>query len=187
MLPFIVPAIAIGIVISSWILAAVKPISFMQALSTIFVAVTLGVLVYLMKPLIEKMKDFSLFEIAKTTLMIAAIATGLVIASWILTKMSFFTFKESMLLIMSSLAIGLAVLFITPAFYLLKSVSRDDMIKAGINIVIAATTIMISSWLLSMGNYEDFPDWKWSLGTGLAITAFAGIIWILNKMKLISY
>lgn len=184
MLPIIIPAIALGIVISSWILSTVKPISFMQALSTIFVAVTLGVLVYLMKPLIEKMEDLSLKEIAKTTLMIAAIATGLVLASWILTKMSFFTFKESLLLIMSSLAIGLAVLFIAPAFYLLKSVSREDMIKASINIVIAATTIMISSWLLSMGNYDEFPDWKWSLGVGLAITAFTGIIWMLNKIGL---
>jgi hypothetical protein len=184
LLPIIVPAIALGIVISSWILAAVKPISFMQALSTIFVAVTLGVLVYLMRPLIDKMKDLSLKEIGMTTLMIVAIAAGLVLASRVLTLMSFFTFKESMQLIMTSLAIGLAVLFIAPAFYLLKSVSRDDMIKAGINIVIAATTIMISSWLLSMGNYDDFPDWKWSLGTGLAILEFVGIVWLINKMNL---
>ena len=183
-LALIIPALAMGLVVASWILSAVKTLSFMQMISAVFVAVTIGILVYLMKPLIEKMKDLSLGQILNTTLLVAALAAGLVVASVILTKMHFFTFKESLQLIMTSLAIGLAVLFITPAVYILKSIKTDDMIQAGGNIVIAAAAIFASSWLLSLGNYDNYPDWQWSLGSGLAILAFAGTMWLIKKMDL---
>jgi len=183
LLPIIIPALAIGLVIASVILSGIHPLTLMQMVSSIFVAVTIGVLVYLMKPLIEKMKDFSLGQIVNTTIMVAAIAAGLVLASHILTKMSFFTIKQSLQLIMTSLSIGLAVLFLTPAILILKSIETEDMLKAASNVIIASAAIFTSSWLLSYGNYENYPDWRWSLGTSLAIVAFAGTIWLINKMK----
>ena len=184
MLPIIIPALAMGLVVSSWILKGIMPISFVQAMSAIFTAVTIGVLVYLMKPLIEKMKDFTLGQILLTSVLVVALAAGLVAASHVLGMMHFFTFKESLLMIMSSLAIGLSVLFLTPAVYILKSIKPDDMIQAGKNIVIASATIMISSWLLSMGLYDNVPDWEWAKGAGSSIVVFAGSMWLINKIDM---
>jgi hypothetical protein len=180
----IAPLLSLGLVISAFILKMMPELSLKQMISSIFVAVTIGVLVYLMKPLIEKMKEFNLKEIVNTTLLIAAIAAGLVVASWILTKMSFFSIGDSIKLIFTSLAIGLAVLFLTPAVYILKSIKRDDMMQASLNIVIAAGAIAISSILLSLGMYDNVPDWRWAVGAGLAITAFAGTMWLIKKMNL---
>jgi hypothetical protein len=184
LLPLIIPALAIGLVVASIILKGTASLSFAQMISAIFVAVTVGVLVYLMKPLIEKLKGFNLGQIAQTTLMVAAIAAGLVIASWILTKMSFFTIKQAVELVFTSIAIGLAVLALTPAFYILKNIEHKDMLKAGLNILIAAGTIAAASWIISLGNYDEYPGLGWTIGVGLSILAFAGTIWLLNKMDL---
>jgi len=184
LLPIMVPALALGLVLSSIILKGIQPLSFMQMVSAIFVAVTIGVLVYLMKPLIEKMKSFTLKEVLLTGVLVAALAAGLVGASWILVNMKFFTIRQSMDLIVTSLAIGLAVLFLTPAVYILKKIHTNDMINAAMNIVIAAGAIMAASWLLNLGTYNNMPDPEWSLGSGLAIIAFAGIVWALDKMGL---
>jgi len=116
--------------------------------------------------------------------LVIALSVGLVAASWILSGMKLMSFKDSLLLIMNSLAIGLAVLFITPAVYILKSIKNEDMLKAAVNIVIAAGAIMVSSWLLSLGTYNNVPDVSWALGAGLSIAAYAGTIWLVNKMGL---
>ena len=184
MVPIIVPALAQGLVISSWILSGIKPISFMQMISSVFVAVTIGVLVYLMSPLINKMKDFTLKEVVSAGLLVTALSVGLVAASWILVGIKFFSFRQSLQLIMTSLAIGLSVLFLTPAIYALKPIKSEEMLRASTNILIASGTIMASSWLLNLGIYDNFPDWKWSIGSGLVILAFAGLVWTIKKLNL---
>lgn len=187
LLPIIVPALAMGLVISSWILKGVMPLSFGQMVSAIFTAVTLGVLVYLMKPLIDKMKEFTFKEVVTAMGLVIALSAGLVAASWILSYMKLMGFKEVMLLIVNSFAIGLSVLFLAPAVYLLKSISREDMIKAAINIVIAAGAIMVSSWLLSLGTYDNVPDWHWAFGAGLTILGVAGTIWLIQEKMNMDY
>lgn len=184
LLSVMLPAMALGLVASSFILKGIMPISFGQMISAVFTAVTLGVLVYLMKPVIDKMKEFTLKEIVGVMALVIALSVGLVAASWILSGMKLMSFKDSLLLIMNSLAIGLAVLFITPAVYILKSIKNEDMLKAAVNIVIAAGAIMVSSWLLSLGTYNNVPDVSWALGAGLSIAAYAGTIWLVNKMGL---
>lgn len=184
LLPIIVPALALGIVISSVILSGIAPLSFGQMVSAIFTAATIGVLIYLMKPAIEKISDMNWGDIGKAALIIVALSAALVGASHILSFMRLMGFREAALLAVNALAIGLSVLFLAPAVYLLKSISRDDMIKASINVIIAAGTIAAASWLLALGNYDLVPDWRWTLGAGLAIVAFAGIIKLLDLMKM---
>lgn len=186
MLPLILPALAMGLVASSFILKGIQVLSFMQMVSAIFIAVTLGVLVYLMKPLIVQLKDMDSKDVWKAGGIIVSLSVGLVAASQILRFMHFFTFKESLAIAMSSLAIGLAVLFLTPAVYILKSIKEEDMTQAAANIVIAASAIFLSSILLSLGKYDNVPDWQWTIGAGLSITAFAGIVWVIKKMNMTS-
>lgn len=182
LLPIIVPALALGIVLSASILSNIKTLTIGQALSAIFVAGAIGVLIYLMKPAISKMKDFSLKEVIGVMGLVIALSVGLVGASWILNKMHLFTIGQAFGMIMTSAAIGMAILFLTPAVYILKSIDSKDMFKAAGNIIILAGAISASSLLLSFGDYSYAPDWKWAIGTGLSLAAFAGVAWIINKI-----
>lgn len=182
LLPIIVPALALGIVISASILSNIKSLTVGQALSAIFVAGSIGVLIFLMKPAISKMKEFSLKEILSVMGLVVALSAGLVLSSIILSKMHLFTLGQAFGMIMTSAAIGLSILFLIPAVYILKSIKSEDMFKAAGNIIILAGTIAASSILLSFGDYSYSPNWKWAIGTGLALIAFAGAAWLINKI-----
>jgi hypothetical protein len=183
-LPVLVPALAIGLVIASLILALIYPLGFMQMVTAVFVAITIGVLVYLLKPILNKMDEIDPGQLANFAVLVPILAGGIVVASWIFAMIKPMGFMQSLLVIMTSLAIGLAVLFITPAILLLKSIDKKDMEKAAMNVIIAAGAIAVSSILLSLGSYDNAPDWQWAIGAGLAITAFAGTIWLIRKMNL---
>jgi len=184
LLPLMLPALALGLVLSSQILRGIHPLSFMQMVSSIFIAVTIGVLVYLMKPAIEHLKNLDPKDIGKAALIIVSLAVGLVAASWIFSAMHIFGFRQSIGILMTSIAIGISVLALVPAVYILKSMKVEDTIKAMENVVIMAGGIFISSWLLSFGKYDNYPDWHWAIGVGLSVTAFAGTAWVINKIGL---
>lgn len=184
LLPILLPVIAASIVLSSLVLQNVQTLSFGQMVSSIFVAVTIGVLVYLMKPLIEKMEDLTFKSVVSAGLLVVALSAGLVAASWVLSKMTFFTLKEAFGMVITSIAIGLSILVLTPAIKMLKSIETKEMWQATKNVVIASGAIAVSSILLSLGMYNNYPDWRWAIGAGLSIIGFSGAIWVLNKMNI---
>jgi hypothetical protein len=47
-----------------------------------------------------------------------------------------------------------------------------DYIQGGMSIVVIATTIMITSYLISAGNYSNYPPLMWSIGTVISIGLF---------------
>lgn len=51
--------------------------------------------------------------------------------------------------------------------------SVADYIKGGLSITIVASTIMISSHILSLGNYKKYPSATWGIGTVASIGLFA--------------
>ncbi len=182
LLPIILPAIAASLVASSLVLQFIKPLSFAQMLSTIFIAATIGIMLFLMKPLIENLEDLTLKSVLNTGLIMLAISAGIVAASWILTKVSYFSFKDALGLVITSIAIGISVLALTPAILLLKKINDKEIWQGTKNIVLISGAIAISSLLLAIGNYSNYPDWKWSIGVGLSMIAFAGAILMIDKM-----
>lgn len=182
--PIIIPAIAGGLVLSSIILSNIKELSLMQMVSSVFTAVTIGVLVYLMKPMIEKMQDLTLESVALAGLLVASLTLGLVGASRILGLMKTFSLKESLSILLTSAAIGLTVLFLVPAVKLLKDIKINEALQASANIILLSGAISLSSIILSIGMYNNYPGFIWAIGVGLTITILSGTIWLMKKMNL---
>jgi len=55
----------------------------------------------------------------------------------------------------------------------------------GIASLIVATAIMLSSWILSVGNYGNYPDINWSKGVGLSMLTFGMSTIILGTLLLL--
>ena len=100
-------------------------------------------------------------------------ALVLVVASMIFQKMQ--PLDDIGSIILTSLAIGLSVLFLTPAFILLSEVNLkpNEMLLGALGILIISTVIMAASWILSVGNYGNYPNVGWAAGVGLSLIAFA--------------
>ena len=86
-LPILLPAIALGIALSSWVLAFVKPISFAQAITSILIAGMFTVIAFGIKKIIKALgADIATLgkAILFLPLILPAIALGIAASSWVL-------------------------------------------------------------------------------------------------------
>jgi hypothetical protein len=50
----------------------------------------------------------------------------------------------------------------------------------GLALVLVATAIMASSWILSFGKYEKFPSFGWVVSVSLSMVAFGAGMYLLG-------
>ena len=118
--------------------------------------------------------------IGMALLILPGIALGLVLAS--VAFLGFQAIKNPIQVILGSLAIGLSILFFVPAVYVLGKMPLKDMASGVLGVVMIATAITTTSWILSVGKYDgNFPNVRWTIGVGLSLIAFSIPVWFLGK------
>ena len=185
LLPVLLPAIAAGIVLSSWFLKDTASIGLMQAVSAIFVGAALvvgSIAVAMIIKSLSKSGKIDPLSIGLALLIIPGIAAGIVGASWIFTK--FVPISDPIALLISSLAIGVSLLAFLPAVYILGKMKAKDMLSGLIGAAILSHIIVETSKTLNKGIYDGkYPEWKWSLGVGLSLISFLPAVYVLGKMR----
>ena len=179
-LPIILPAIAIGIAMSSWALQLVKPINLAQFFTTLFIAGAFAIIAFSLNSLIKAFQGKDIKDIIKVSLglvlVLPAIALAITLSSYILSAAKPIPLSNLFnILVLGAILAGIA-LVLSPALAIISKISVGDLLKGGLAIVIVAATIMVSSLILSVGNYGKYPDWKWALGVGLSLLAFSPAI-----------
>ena len=173
LLPDIMVLMSIAIALSSWALQLVMPVGIFKLLTAVVIAATFVVLSYAVKPLLEGLKGVSLKDIGMASLILIALTATTVAASWILMLMA--PIEPSKLFKFLFLGISLAIVTIVMgiAVKVINILGKpEDYFEGGLSIVIIATTVMLSSLILSLGSYDEYPSWEWSLGVGLSMLAF---------------
>ena len=185
MLPLLLPALALAITASSWVLALVTPISFSQfltglAISIMFIAFSVTLLVLAKANIFGKigMKD-----IVMIPLIFVALATAIMLSSWILSVSAEVTFGRSLEILAFSVVMCIAVVVVAITAKIVTKIGDVKMyVKAGASIAILAATIMLASLLIDKGTYKKYPGWKWSLSVGLSLVIFGATSWALMKI-----
>jgi hypothetical protein len=173
LLPDIMVLMSIAIALSSYALQLVMPVDIFKLLTAVVIAATFVVLSYAVKPLLEGLKGVSLKDIGMASLILIALTATIVAASWILMLMA--PIEPSKLFKFLFLGISLAIVTIVMgiAVKVINILGKsEDYFEGGLSIVIIATTVMLSSLILSLGSYDEYPSWEWSLGVGLSMLAF---------------
>lgn len=189
MIPLILPAIALAITVSSWVLALVTPISFSQfltgiAISIMFIAFSATLMILAKANIFGKI---GIKDVIMIPLIFIAMSVAITVSSWILSKSSKITFGRSMEILAFSVVMCIAVISVAITAKIVTMIGGVSMYaKAGISIVILAATIMASSLLIDQGTYKKYPGWKWSLSVGLSLVIFGGVSWILMKIGSVS-
>ena len=157
-LPYLLPAIALGITLSSWVLNMVTPISFMQALTSILIAGMFTVIAFGIAKLIKAMGKVGMADIAKSILylplLLPAIALAIATSSWVLkmvTPISFMQALTSILIAGMFTVIAYGIAKLVGAF---KGLKEDEIGAAVIGLPLLlpamALAIAVSSWFLRM-------------------------------------
>lgn len=168
--------IAAAITVSSWILSFVQPIGFWQFLTVLGIALVFALMSYFMEDLaigvaiIEKIIGQG--KVYLIPLVLVAIAMAIALSSAILAGTVDLPFLLILKILLLGATLAIVTLMMTPAVILLGRMPIEDLITGGIAIVALAAVIAISSNILTLGQYDIYPDWKWALGVGLSMLAF---------------
>jgi hypothetical protein len=183
LIPLLLPAMAVAIWLSSMALSKVQMMSFGQflvALGISILFIVFAVALKIMSPIIGKLKlkDVILVPLLMTTMAIAVWAS-----SHILKKAADITFTMMLKILVFSVVFAIAVIVLAAVAWIIgKYFGVTNVLKGSVAIVALAGVIMVSSWMISEGKYQKYPDWKWSLFSGLAIVVFGAIAWVLMKI-----
>lgn len=185
LLPIILPAIAGGIVLSSFVLQYMKPVGIMQAFSAILVGLALAAGAFaislIMKALKGKGDSIDMKTIGLALLIIPGIALSIVTASFIFKL--FQPLKDPFQILIGSLVMGLSIIAFLPAVFVLgKKMNLKEMAIGVLGVIMLSTAIALTSHILNLGIYDgQTPSIMWSLSVGLSMLAFLPAIYVLGK------
>jgi len=182
LIPLVMVAISLAIMLSSHILAETSPIPFVEllrilALSVILAVATtvLGLAAFIL------IKVFGFSTILKGSIAIVALAFAIKYASLAISEGKYDIYPSVEWTLLAGLSItGFGFI----SWILNKLGGPVSYIKGGISIIAISATIMASSLILNMGEYNKYPSLKWILGVGASITAFGIAAVVLGSQAL---
>jgi len=190
------PIVASGLALSSYILQKVAPLSLMQMLSLLVITIALAVgflgiavILAIMKGMEFDMgsmtkddsglskkgmkfstKSMSLGQVVGVASIIPIVAAGLVAASWVFKL--FRPLDKPWSVLGSSLAISVAIIAMTPTIWIVSRLSREKLIQGLWAIPLISVAIVAASWVFQLGTFEKYPKLDWAIGAGISIAAF---------------
>ena len=190
-LPLILPAIALGIALSSYALQLVKPIGFIQFLTAVGIAIVFAVISYGIRKMLKSFEgvDPATMLVAAVMLPVLLVAVSYAIAysSVALGKIKPISFSQFLT------AIGVAAVFVVISYGIKQIVNGistmrwQDVPKIPVFMVLVAIAITASSYILSIAKIIPAATlFKLVLyGVALAVVAAAvgGVMALFNKIK----
>lgn len=174
-LPLVLVSTAAAIALSSVLFAGIIPIRFDQFLTAAGIAIVfipMSLSLPLIAFAISKIKDYS--KLAMLPLIMGTMSLAIYGSSLLFSKIT--PVNTDTLISIGLMGITLAVIAVSMslAFMVIEKtkIGIDQIIKGGIVILGIATTIMLSSLILGLGDYSKYPDLNWSMGVGLSLVAF---------------
>ena len=186
-LVMVLPAIALGITLSSWILKKITPIGFTQALTAILIAGMFTVVSFGIKKLLKAFGENDIASLAKSViflpLVLPAIALGIVLSSYVLSKTKDVGFKQAFSAIM------IALVFTVISFSLKTIIKALDTVDDPAVVILIpillpamAAAIWLSSMSLSKVEMMTFGQFFVSLGISILFVVFAVALKIMSPI-----
>lgn len=181
LLPLILPIMAFSIAASSWFLQTITPVTWHQALTAILISAMFVVLSFGMEKIVGSISSMKWTDVGKLPVFFTLISLSIALSSVIFAGAQEYLQKikyETMFKILAfSVCLSIAVIAVAAAMYVINKVGGpEEYLQGGVSLLIAAAAIAASSWILALGKYEGYPDYKWSLEVGLSLLVFGTAI-----------
>ena len=189
-LPLVLPAVALGIALSSYALQLVKPVGFIQMLTAIGIAIAFTVIAYGLNKMLSAFKGVSPGQAIAAAIMLpilfVAISYAIAYSSVAFSQIVPIKFSQFLT------AIGIAAVFVVISFGLklmanaISQLRWKDVLLIPALFTVMSLAITVSSFILSKATSIPFAKLMSILGfsivTSAAVIVMGGTIWVLNKM-----
>lgn len=174
MMPIVFTALSLSILLSSKFLYQVKPIGILQFLTSLAISALFVGFAFAAGLIVKWTKKLNTKDILFGSFVVLTMTTTVALAGFIISKSTLPVAAQILKFIGFSIALGVTTVAIAGTLWALKklNIGLTDIIKGGIAILAIATTIMLSSLIVSLGSYEKYPSLKWALGLGASIVGF---------------
>jgi len=178
-LPLVLVAASTAIMASSWILQLVKPVGFWQLMTVIGISAAFVVLSYGLPKLASAVKEIGIADAALMPIVLIALSAAIFGSSLILSNVKVIPFMTLVNIALQAVSLSLIGITLGFTISLMSKMGLGSGAKMVQNValgsaalLIIATTIMTSSWILSIGNYINYPNLSWTLGASISMLAF---------------
>ncbi len=176
-IPIIFPALALSIAVSSWILSTTKVIKVDQFLTAIGISILFIAFAFALSLILPSIKNLDLGSVFKIPIVFTLLTLAIAASAFILfnaqSYLNGISFESMIKILVFSVCLAISIAVMALSVYVVNKLGGvDDYLMGGLSILIIATTLMISSLIISKGEYGNYPDWKWALGAGLSMLMF---------------
>ena len=186
LMPIVLVGLSLAITESSKILGDVVIIGFFQAISAIMIAGVLVVLSYAVKPLMQGVKGVNPVDVLVGGLVILGLVTVLTISSHILQDFKSVGLGVLFNFTMMGLALSLITFILSKPIQILGKMNIKEIFMGSVAIVLIAGAITLSSLLINLGTYDNYPSFGWAAGVGVGLLLFAIPIASLGALIMIT-
>ena len=179
---FIIPILYIGVSFAMWIssmaLSQIQLITFGQFLTALGISILFIVISFAVSIILSMTGKLKWGDVVKLPVIFTLMSVAIALSAFILFQAKEYldglSFMLMLKIIFFSVALAISVVAIAVAMKLISMMGLSPVaaIKGGIVLVILAATIMVSSLILSLGNYKKYPSIMWALGVGASMAAF---------------
>lgn len=177
MIPILFTAVSFAILSSSEALSKVKMISLESFFGAILISAIFVVLSFGLKRMISAFKGIDPATAVTASLTIPILMVAISGAIWasskILDEMTVVSEDKLKNAGLIGLGLSLLALVMVPTIKSLSKVSPTEIIKGALIIPALALIVMVSSRILNVGTYENYPGLDWIKGVSLSLLTFA--------------
>jgi hypothetical protein len=182
-IPIVFVALSWTIMKSSPFISNTKPVGFQNFIASIMISVIFVAMSFAAKFIVQNTKNITAKDMLRAGGVLLAMAAATYLVSLFIGKIpriSTTQFEVFVKLTLSLVAMAGAALAITK---ISQRIDKREFFKGAVVIVGVAATIMLSSILLSAGDYSNLPSSDWVIGATLTIGIFAGVIFGAAKLN----
>ena len=180
-LVLVLPAIAMGITLSSWILKKVVPIGFAQAITAILIAAVFSVVSFGIKNMLSAFKGMGPATIAMAViglpLILPAVSAAIWLSSIVLGKVRPIGFAQAITSILIAAVFSVAAFGMNKILTAFKGMDKATMVMAVIALPLLLPAMAAGIWLSSMAlskvEMMTFGQFIVSLGISILFIVFA--------------
>lgn len=179
---FLIPVIYIGVTFammaSSYFLSQIQTITFMQFLTALGISILFVVISFAVATILKITNELNFGDVIKLPILFTLMSLAIAVSAYILNGAKEYldgiSFMMMIKILFFSVTLSISIIAIAVAMKALELLKVDvkTALKGSLAIVIIAVVVMITSHILSLGNYEKYPPLEWALGVGAAIVVF---------------
>lgn len=191
LLPLLLPAMALGIAISSWMLRMITPISFAQAITAILIGGMFAVLAFGLEKIMSGVEAIkNPLKILLLPIILPIMAFSIAVSSWILKTIVPISWEQALTAILIS---GIFVVLSFGMEKIVGSISNmnwDDVFKLPvfftlISIAIALSAVImagVQQYLQALKYETMFKLLAFSVCLSIAVIAMSAAMYVVNKV-----